>query len=108
MITPNTNGIQLISMKSALLDRLHPDVVIEIVDLDQMLAVQAAALDFVGVDVEIEPVGILRRDQVHLPEREEERGGNADRGGEEEQARRKIERRREKTRLASEQVGELS
>ena len=65
-----------------LLDRLHTDVVIEVVDLDQMLAVESAALDFVAVNIEIEAVGILRRDQVHFPEWEKERHRNRDRGGE--------------------------
>ena len=46
MIRPNTNGIQRISRKSACLDRLHADVVIEVVDLDQVLAIQSAARRF--------------------------------------------------------------
>src|SRR5205823_2823193 len=44
--------------KIGLLDRLHPDVMIQIVDLDEMLAVESPALDFVTRDVEIEPIGI--------------------------------------------------
>ena len=69
------------------LDRLHADVMIEVVDLDQMLAIQAAALDFVGEDVEIESVGVLRRDQMHFPEREKDRHGNRCRGREQQQTR---------------------
>ena len=65
---------------------------IEIVDLVEMLAIQAAALDFVGEDVEIESVGILRRDQMHFPEREKDRHGNRDCGGEQQQTRPKIQR----------------
>ena len=90
-----------------LLDRLHPDVVIEIVDLVEVLAVQSAALDFVAVDVEIESVGILRRDQMHFPEREKDRRRDRDRGGEQEQARPEIERLVQKTELAPEQVRNL-
>src|SRR3954469_21584949 len=55
------------------LNRFHPDVVVQVVDLHEMLAVQTATFDLVAVDEEIEPVGILRRDEMHLPKREKER-----------------------------------
>ena len=86
MIRPNTNGIQRISMKSACLERLHADVMIEIVDLVQVLAIQSAALDLVRKNVEIEPVGILGRDQMHFPERKEQRDANRHCGCKEQQA----------------------
>ena len=44
-----------------------------VADLDEVLAVQTTAFDLVAVDVEIEAVGILRRDEVHFPERKKER-----------------------------------
>src|SRR5262249_58171794 len=62
-----------------LLDRLHADVMIESINLIQVLAMQPAALDFVGEDIKIEPIGILRCDEVHFPKRKEQR--DADRHG---------------------------
>jgi hypothetical protein len=46
--------------------------VIEVVDLSEVLTVIPATLDLVGIDIEFEAIGILGRDQVHLPERKEE------------------------------------
>ena len=77
---------------------------IEIVDFLQMLTIQAAALDFVREDVEIESVGVLRRDQMHFPEREKDRHGNRDCGGEQQQTRPRIQRLGEKTKLPSQQI----
>src|SRR4051812_38822398 len=69
-----------------------------------MLPVQTAAFDLVAVDEEIEPVGILRRDEVHFPKREKQRERDRCGGGKEQQARPQIERAREEAKLASKQL----
>ena len=83
-------------------DRRHPDVVIQVVDLDQVLAIQTTADDFVAVDEQIESVRILRGDQMHSPKLEKKRRDDRRRRQEQEETRPEIERPREETEFAAE------
>ena len=58
-------------------DRLHPDVVVQRVDLGQVLAA-VAGHDLVRVHVEGQPLGVLRRHQADAPQRQRRPGEQHD------------------------------
>jgi hypothetical protein len=64
--------------------------VIEVIDFLQMLALIAAALNLVRKNVEIEPIGILGRDQMHFPEREKQGDNDSQSRGNQEKTRPEI------------------
>jgi hypothetical protein len=75
---------------------VHPDVVVEDVDLPHVLAV-VAAVELPAVDVQAEAVLILGREQGHLPEGE-------DVGGQQQQGRHQDERPRRDVQLDVEEA----
>ena len=63
----------------------HPDVVVEHVDLGQIVAV-VSAHEVVGIDVEIQALRVLLRDEGHVPQRNEESRNQDQSGGQNRQS----------------------